>query len=189
MPLYLKCFQITTATRLIFVSKNKSAINISCVLGHSQIRFIRSSSCPICNVPTVAYDVQRLWQPKFRDLPAFTPISFALSQVLSESRRRVAKTKTAASCATAISATDDKNSSKIGSTSDDLCEASDGIMKGVKNWSRHEIQMFKTSIWIIVFFSFCWIPYGILVVLQDLAPIALKQVRFSFCPSQGFRLL
>lgn len=46
----------------------------------------------------------------------------------------------------------------------------------VKNWSRHEMQMFKTSMWIILFFSFCWIPYGILVLLQDIAPIELKKV-------------
>ena len=96
-------------------------------------------------------------------------------------------TQTVGSCATTFSGTDYENGSKIGTyqvTSEDPCEASDGIMKAVKNWSRHEIQMFKTSIWVIVFFSFCWIPYGILVLMQDLAPIELKKVRFSFCPRQ-----
>jgi len=57
---------------------------------------------------------------------------------------------------------------------------------GVKNWGRHEIQMLKSSIWIIVFFSFCWIPYGILVLLRDLAPIELKEVSFpNFVSEDG----
>lgn len=51
----------------------------------------------------------------------------------------------------------------------------------VSNWSKHEVQLLKTSIWIIGFFSFCWIPYGILVILQDLAPIELKKTFASLC--------
>lgn len=51
----------------------------------------------------------------------------------------------------------------------------------VSNWSKHEIQLVKTSMWIIGFFSFCWIPSAILVILQNHAPLLLKKAFGSLC--------
>jgi len=110
-------------------------------------------------------------------------------QALSESRRRLVNRKKTILNTTTASATDDNSSCVVGTcqaASEDPCAAKDGNLKAVKNWSQHEIQMLKTSMWIIISFSFCWIPYGTLVLLQDLAPITLKQVHFSLSPSRRF---
>jgi len=71
----------------------------------------------------------------------------------------------------------DKSDFKVGSDQKSSnCRKNEKGMMDLQKWGRNEIQMLKTSIWIIVFFSFCWIPYGILVLLRDLAPMELKQV-------------
>ncbi|XP_039269698.1 melatonin receptor type 1B-like isoform X2 [Styela clava] len=104
---------------------------------------------------------------------------YRIMRAMRKSRKRV--TSSSVGTLTSVSGADKDKEKRKSTTLNSETEGESQTTLSVSNWSKHEVQLLKTSMWIIGFFSFCWIPYGILVILQDLAPIELKKTFGSLC--------